>query len=85
MDAVVITCPRCGHNEGYAHPDSVPERKHCPGCLAEELIKGGLFYRLRELIPKQPKTRPDDQSREYEDEEDGELSDELDPDDEWNG
>ena len=81
MDAVIITCPRCGYNEGYAHPDSVAERKYCPGCLAEELIKGGLFYHLKELIPKPSTTQPDEQSREYENEED----DELDPDEEWNG
>ena len=80
MDAVIITCPRCGHTEGYAHPDSVAERKQCLGCLAKELIRGGLLYHVRDLIPKPTTTQPDDQSGKYEDEEDGEFSDELDPD-----
>ena len=49
MDVVFITCPRCGYTEGYQHPESVRERRECPGCVAEELIRGGLLYRLDEL------------------------------------
>ena len=45
MDAVIITCPRCGCEEGYAHPDSVRERKECLGCVADELMRGGLTYK----------------------------------------
>jgi len=85
MDMVSITCPRCGHTESYSHPEAIPERKDCLGCLAEELIKGGLLYRVKELLPEQPTTQAADPSREYEDEEDHELSDEFDPDEDWNG
>ena len=49
MDMIKITCPRCGYTEGFAHPDSVRERKECPGCLAEEMIRGGLLYSAMEL------------------------------------
>ncbi len=50
MDVVIITCPRCGHSESFAHPESVPVRKECCWCLAEELIRVGALYRLNERM-----------------------------------
>lgn len=35
MDMVTITCPKCGMTETFQHPDMVPVRKNCPGCVAE--------------------------------------------------
>ncbi len=50
MDMVIIACSKCGHTETYPHPESVPERKECAGCVAEGLIKDGFLYRLGELF-----------------------------------